>query len=88
MEDPRPFDQVATDLIDDAADKVKWNRKQANKLLDRANEIEEMAAITADKMREAAAALIMEAQAHAELTSDILAAEFPMTGFVGDEVDG
>lgn len=85
MDDPRPFDEVATDLIDDAADKVRWNRKQANKLLDKANEIEEQAAITADKYREAAASLIMEAQSHADCISGILEAEYPMSSSIGDD---
>lgn len=85
MDTPRPFDEVATDLIDDTADKVKWNRKQADKFLAKANEIEEMAAITADKYREAAAALIIEAQAHADNISDILAAEYPMSDSLEDE---
>lgn len=85
MDTPRPFDEVATDLMDDSADKVRWNRKQANKLLDKANDIEEMAAITAEKYREAAASLIMEAQAHADCISEILAAEYPMTSNVGDD---
>lgn len=87
MDTPRPFDDVATDMIDDAADKVRWNRKQANKLLEKANEIEEMAAITAEKYREAAASLIMEAQVHANFVSDILDAEYPMTSNVGDDDD-
>lgn len=86
MEKPRPFDQVATDLMDDAADKVKWARKQANKLLARASEIEEQAAITADKFREAAASLIIEASSWADDVADILQAEYPM-GSVGDEED-
>lgn len=87
MEDPRPFDEVATDLIDDAADKVRWNRRQADKLLRKADEIEEQAAITAEKFREAAASLILEAQTHADTISDILTAEYPMTGNVGKEED-
>lgn len=85
MMDPRPFDEVATDLIDDATDKVKFNRKQANKLLDKANEIEEMAAQTANKLREAAAALIIEAQCHADSIADYLEAEYPMSGEVEED---
>lgn len=85
MEDVRPFDQVATDLIDDAASKVQWSRKQANKLLARADEIEEMAAITASKYREAAASLIIEAQTWASDVSDILEAEYPMDGGESEE---
>lgn len=84
MEDPRPFDECATDLIDDAAAKVKWNRKQANKLLDKANEIEEMAAQTASRLREAAAALIIEAQAHGDSIAEYLEVEYPMTGDTED----
>lgn len=80
MMDPRPFDEVATDLIDDAASKVQWARKQANKLLAKAEEIEEMAATTASKYREAAASLILEASGWAETVSDILEAEYPMSG--------
>lgn len=87
MEDPRPFDEVATDMIDSAADKVRWNRKQADKLLRKADQIEEQAAITAEKFREAAASLIMEAQSYADNISDILTAEYPMTGFVGEDED-
>jgi F0F1-type ATP synthase membrane subunit b/b' len=80
MMDPRPFDEVATDLIDDATDKVKFNRKQANKLLDKANEIVEMAEQTAEKLREAAAALIIEASGYADSIADYLEAEYPMSG--------
>lgn len=85
METPRAFDEVATDLIDDAASKVKWARKQANKFLAKADEIEEMAAITADKYREAAASLIIEAQSFADSVSDILQAEYPMNDSLGED---
>lgn len=88
MEEIRPFDEVADDLINDANDKVQWARKHANKFLDKANDIEEMAAIVASKYRELAAALITEAQGFADGVSDILIAEFPMeSSFVGDEED-
>lgn len=85
MEEPRPFDQVATDLMDDAADKVKWARKQANKMLSRADEIEEQAAITASKFREAAASLIIEASTWADDVADILQAEYPMNSSLEDD---
>lgn len=85
MEEPRAFDQVATDLMDDAADKVQWARKQANKLLGRAEEIEEMAALTASKFREAAASLIIEASSWADTVSDILEAEYPMGASMEDD---
>lgn len=78
MEDVRPFDEVATDLINDANEKVMWARKQANKFLAKADDIEETAAITASKYRELAASMILEAQGFADGVSDILIAEFPM----------
>lgn len=84
-EEPRSFDEVATDLIDDAADKVRWARKQANKLLARAGDIEEQAAITASKFREAAASLIVEASSWADTVSDIMAAEYPMNDSLGED---
>lgn len=87
METPRPFDEVATDLIDDSRDKVQWARKQANKLLAKAEDVEEMAAITASKYRELAASLIMEAQGFADGVADILIAEYPMNDSLGDEDD-
>lgn len=85
MDEPRAFDEVATDLIDDAADKVRWARKQANKLLARAEEIEEQAALTASKFREAAASLIIEASSWADTVSDIMAAEYPMNDGIGED---
>lgn len=87
LEDVRPFDEVADDLIRDANDKVLWARKQANKLLAKANDIEEMAAITASKYREAAASLVLEAQGFADGVTDILIAEFPMNVDTTDEED-
>ena len=81
----RPFDEVAEDLINDANEKVLWARKQANKLLEKANIVEENAAITAGKYREAAASLIMEAQGFADGVTDVLIAEYPMGGDEEDE---
>lgn len=80
MEDVRPFDKIATDLIDDAASKVRWARKHANKLLAKADQVEEMAAITASKFREAAASLIIEAQSWGDTVAGILETEYPMNG--------
>lgn len=86
--DVRPFDEVADDLIAEANERVLFARKQADKLLRKANDIEENAAITANKYREAAASLIIEASGYADGVADVLAAEYPLQGGEEEESDG
>lgn len=75
------------DLIDDAHEKTKWNRQTAMDLLEKANEIERQAAETADKLRNLAGLLVLEAQAFAEDTANYLMAEFPMEEGVNGQED-
>lgn len=71
-------EQLFGELMDDNAKISKHARDQALNLLELANTVEENAAKVADKMREAAAALIQEAHNYAAMTSEILKAEFPL----------
>ncbi len=61
-------------LMDDAAEKMAWNRDTALKLLDMAANYEDRA----EKLRHLAATLILEAQDLATETADFLSLEFPM----------
>lgn len=61
-------------LMDDSAEKMKWNRSQAIRLLEMATELDERA----EKLRHLAAVLILEAQEFAHETAELLTMEFPM----------
>ncbi len=65
---------VYADLMDDAADKSRHARDVALDLLELAAGLE----VRAEKMRHLAALMILEAQAFATETSDLLLMEFPM----------
>lgn len=71
-------DDIFGDLMTKSAVVTKGNRKSALKLLDKANDVEERAAIVANKYRELAAALILEAQSYANDVADMLVEEFPL----------
>lgn len=61
-------------LMDDSSEKMAWNRNAANELLEMANALEERA----EKYRHLAAVLVLDAQAFAEETANLLAMEYPM----------
>jgi predicted metal-binding transcription factor (methanogenesis marker protein 9) len=63
------------ELMDDAAEKSKWNRDVALQLLEIAQSHDDYA----EKLRHLAATLILEAQDFASETADLLAMEFPMS---------
>lgn len=65
---------VYAELMDDAADKSRHARDVALQLLELASGLEQRA----EKMRHLAALMILEAQAFATETSDLLLMEFPM----------
>lgn len=71
-------EDIFSDLMTRSTIITKGNRKSALKLLDKANDIEERAAIVANKYRELAAALILEAQSYANDVADMLVEEFPL----------
>lgn len=72
--DPMPTsDSYFTELMDDASDKMKWARQCANQLLEFAQGLENRAGI----MRGLAATMVLEAQALADETMDLLTMEFP-----------
>lgn len=70
-------------LMDDSADKMAWNKKQALELLAMADAWEERA----EKMRHLAATLILDAQDFASEVGDLLAMEFPMSGDEEEELE-
>jgi hypothetical protein len=61
-------------LMDDAAEKMSWNRDTALRLLEMATAYEERA----EKLRHLAATLVLEAQDMANETAEFLSLEFPM----------
>lgn len=63
-------------LIDGAADKVQWARKQAIEFLAYADSLEERAA----SYRHLAGLMVEEAQEYVGEVADLLAAEFPTEG--------
>lgn len=65
---------VFAELMDDAADKSRHARDVALQLLELASGLEQRA----EKMRHLASLMILEAQAFATETSDLLLMEFPM----------
>lgn len=67
--------QMFAHLMDDSAEKMAWNRAAALELLEMASAYEERA----EKLRHLAATMILEAQAFAEETGNLLAMEFPMS---------
>lgn len=67
-------------LVDNAADKVKWNRDVAIRMLEEADWLEDLAT----KYRHIAATLILEAQEFSNHTAEFLAMEFPMTPMESD----
>jgi len=71
-------EEIFSDLMTKSVAVTKGNRKSALRLLDKANDIEERAAIVANKYRELAAALILEAQSYANDVADMLVEEFPL----------
>jgi hypothetical protein len=71
-------EDIFSDLMTRSTIITKGNRRSALKLLDKANDIEERAAIVANKYRELAAALILEAQSYASDVADMLVEEFPL----------
>lgn len=73
---------VYAELMDDAADKSRHARDVALQLLEIASGLDQRA----EKMRHLAALMILEAQAFATETSDLLIMEFPM-GPMGSESD-
>lgn len=62
-------------LMDNAAEKVKWNKAKALELLEEADWLEDLAT----KYRHLAATMILEAQDFGNETAKLLAMEFPMT---------
>lgn len=73
--DPMPDStEMYGSMIEDAASAARWNRKWANKFLDYANELEDRA----QKFRNLAAQLVIEARDCAEEVSTLIASEFPM----------
>jgi hypothetical protein len=80
-----PFDDMTTSnemfghLMDQSAEKTKWNRDTALTLLNEADWLEDLAT----KYRHLAAVLVLEGQEFSKHTADLLAMEFPMTD--GDE---
>lgn len=69
-------------LMDASAEKTKWNRDVALKLLGEADWLEDLAS----KYRHLAAVLVLEGQEFSAHTADLLAMEFPMTDPAEPEV--
>lgn len=80
MDDPGEAEEIFGELMTKSAEIMKWNRKHALDLLEKANEIEARAAVVANSYRGLAASLILEAQAYADDQADLLMAEFPLEG--------
>lgn len=74
---------VFAELMDDSADKMNHARTVALELLEMANGLEKRA----EQMRHLAAIMILEAQAFAGETADLLAMEFPMKEIETEEND-
>lgn len=74
----READALYGEVMTMTAQVVRSNRKEASKLLDKANEIEQRAAILANTYRELAASLVLEAVEYAKNQGDLLLSEFPL----------
>lgn len=72
--DPMPdSSEFFSELMDDASDKMKWARTCANQLMEFAQGLENRANL----MRGLASSMVLEAQALADETMDLLTMEFP-----------
>jgi len=74
----RESDALYSEVMTMTAKVVRSNRKEATRLLEKANEVEERAAVVANTYRELAAALVIEAAEYARDQADNLLSEFPL----------